>query len=100
MDNCGVNVNWYIVFDFMKGWSVWLMFLGWFNIMYFDWYVVVEMLNVMRGLQEVYIMNVIRLFFLNNSNGDLMINNIFVFMGLEGYNNYLMFVQNFILGKI
>lgn len=50
MDNCGVNVNWYIVFDFMKGWSVWLMFLGWFNIMYFDWYVVVEMLNVMRGL--------------------------------------------------
>lgn len=37
-------------------------------------------------------MNVIRLFFLNNSNGDLMINNIFVFMGLEGYNNYLMFV--------
>lgn len=76
------------------------MFLDWLNIIYFDWYVVIEMLNVIVGLQEVYIMNVICFFLFNNSLGDVMINNIFVVIGIEGYNNYLMVVQNFMLGKI
>lgn len=50
IDYCGVNINWYIVFDFIKGWSVCLILLDWFNIIYLDWYVVIEMFMVMLGL--------------------------------------------------
>jgi hypothetical protein len=99
-DNCGVNVNWHIVSDFTKGWSARLTLLGWSNITYPDWYVVVEMPNATRGLQEAYTMNATRLPLLNNSNGDPMINNTFVLTGLEGYNNYLMPAQNLTSGKI
>jgi hypothetical protein len=99
-DNCGVNVNWHIVSDFTKGWSARLTLLGWSNITYPDWYVVVEMPNATRGLQEAYTMNATRLPLLNNSDGDPMINNTFVLTGLEGYNNYLMPAQNLTSGKI
>lgn len=59
LDNCGVSIYWYIVLDYFKGWSVCMLFFGWFNDMYFDWFVVVEMFKVMLGFEKVYIFNVI-----------------------------------------
>lgn len=44
-----------------------MLFFGWDNVIYLEWFVVVDMLQVLFGFEKVYIFNVMKILFFNIS---------------------------------